>query len=90
MGRLIRKHLAIELCSHCEMEWDKPVAFGDIEKVERALQVNIMIFDIDNIPMLKTTSSIYNSLMYKNSEVKTPTQYYLLYDNDHYHSINNI
>ena len=73
-GRPIRKLLAMELCSHCDMEWDKQVSFDDIDKVERALGVNIMIFDIDNIPMLKTTSSIYNSLMYKNSEVKTTTQ----------------
>ena len=36
MGRPIRKHLAMELCSHCEMEWDKQVPFDDIDKVERA------------------------------------------------------
>ena len=28
--------------------------------------------------------------MYKNNSVKTPTQYYLLYDNEHYHTINNV
>ena len=40
MGRPIRKHLAIELCSHCEMEWDKRNSFDDIDKVERGSQVN--------------------------------------------------
>ena len=87
-GRKIRTTLAMELCSHCEFEWNKQVSFDEIYKVEEALQINIMIFDIDNIPMLRTTSCIYNSLMYKNNSVKTATQYYMLYDNDHYHSIN--
>ena len=90
MGRKIRKTLAIELCEYCEMEWDKPVSFDDIPKVEEKLKVHIMILDIDNIPVLKTTTNLYHSLMYKNDTVRSSTQYYLLYDNNHYHSINNI
>ena len=89
-GRKIRYELAKELCELCGMEWDKPVSFDEIHTVEEALNVNIMIFDIDNLPVLKTTSNIYRSLMYKNNEVKSTTQYYLLFDNNHYHSINNI
>ena len=49
-----------------------------------------MILDIDNIPVLKTSSNLYNSLMYKNNSVKTSTQYYRLYDDHYYHSINDI
>ena len=90
MGRKIRYELAKELCELCGMEWDKPVSFDEIHIVEEALNVNIMILDIDNLPVLKTTSNVYRSLMYKNNEVKSTTQYYLLFDNDHYHSINNI
>ena len=72
MGRKIRTVLAQELCSHCEMEWNKPVAFDEIHMVEEMLNVNIMVVDIEKIPVLNTTSRIYNSLMYKNSSVKTP------------------
>ena len=46
--------------------------------------------DIDNLPILKSTSSIYNSLMYKNNKIKSTVQYWLLFDNGHYHTINNI
>ena len=90
LGRKIRYELAKELCEVCRMEWDKPVSFDEIHLVEEVLNVNIMILDIDNLPVLHTTSNIYRSLMYKNNEVKSTTQYYLLFDNDHYHSINNI
>jgi len=90
MGRKIRTTLAMELCAHCGLEWNKPVSFDEIPLVEEKLICSIMILDIDNIPILNTTSKIYNSLMYKNSYVKSSTQYWLLHDSDHYHSINNI
>ena len=90
MGRKIRTVLAMELCSHCELEWNKPVSFDEIHIVEEMLNVNIMVVDIEQIPVLNTTSRIYNSLMYKNSSIKSPTKYWLLHDADHYHSINNI
>ena len=86
MGRKIRETLAMELCSHCGMEWNKSVSFDEIPMVEEQLQCNIMVLDIENIPI--PTSSIYNSLMYKNSNVKSSTQFWLLHDLDHYHSIN--
>ena len=66
MGRKIRTTLAMDLCDNCELEWNKPVSFDEIAIVENKLQCNIMILDIDNIPILKTTSNIYNTLMYKN------------------------
>ena len=90
MGRKIRTTLAMDLCDNCELEWNKPVSFDEIPIVESKLQCNIMILDIDNIPILKTTSNIYNTLMYKNSNIKTCNQFWLLHDTDHYHSINNI
>ena len=61
MGRKIRTTLAMELCSHCELEWNKPVSFDEIPIIESKLKCNIMILDIDNIPILKTTSNIYNT-----------------------------
>ncbi len=40
--------------------------------------------------MLNTTTNIYNSLMYKNTTKIFNTRYWLLFDNNHYHSITNI
>ena len=91
-GRPIRAKLAKELCEGCGMEWDKTVSFDEIPLVEQKLNVNILIFDIDAVPVMRTTTSIYQSLIYKNSEVGSGTQYYLLHDSEqeHYHAINNI
>ena len=47
MGRKIRETLAMELCSHCGMEWNKSVSFDEIPMVEEQLQCNIMILDIE-------------------------------------------
>ena len=92
LGRPIRTKLAKELCEGCGMEWDKTVSFDEIPLVEQKLNVNILIFDIDAVPMMRTTTSIYQSLIYKNSEIESGTQYYLLHDSEqeHYHAINNI
>jgi hypothetical protein len=90
MGRKIRSTLAKELCTKCDFEWDKEVSFEDIHRVELKLKVRILILDMEQIPILNTTSSIYNSLMYMDSSHKFNATYWLLHDKDHYHSINNI
>ena len=96
MGRNIRTTLAMELCAHCGLEWNRPVGFDDIQTVEEKLQCHILVLDIEQLPILSTTSNIYNSLMYKNNTsrkcctLNTCNQYWLLHDNNHYHSINNI
>ncbi len=56
MGRNIRTKLAKELCDECGLEWDKSVAFDDIQIVEEKLQCNNMILDIEQIPIFRTTS----------------------------------
>ena len=90
MGRKIRNTLSMELCANCNMEWNKPVSFDDLPNVEKILQCKILVLDIGNLPVINATSCIYNSLMYKNSHVKSSTQYWLLHGQEHYHSINNI
>ena len=90
MGRKIRNTLSMELCANCNMEWNKPVSFDDLPNVEKILQCNILVLDIENLPVVNATSCIYNSLMYKNSHVKSSTQYWLPHDQEHYHSINNV
>ena len=64
MGRKIRATRAKELCAQCGFKWDKVVSFENIHLVELKLQVRILILDMEQIPILHTTSSIYNSLMY--------------------------
>ena len=90
MGRKIRTTLAMELCEKVGLEWNQPVSFDEIATVEKHINCNIMILDIESIPILNTTSNIYNTLMYKNSHVKSCHQYWLLHDTNHYHAINNI
>ena len=80
----------MELCAHCGLEWNKAVTFNEIPKIEKAIDANILILDMVKIPMLNSTIGIYETLMYKNDEVKSDTQFWLLHDDDHYHSINNI
>ncbi len=89
-GRPIRTTLAMELCAHCGLEWNKPVSFDEIPKIEKVIDANILILNMENIPMLNSQIGIYQTLMYKNDEVKSKQQFWLLHDSDHYHSINNI
>ena len=58
--------------------------------MENKIECPIMIFDMENIPILNTTPNIYNTLMHKNTNVKSNKQCWLLHDTDHYHAINNI
>ena len=80
----------MELCAHCGLEWNKPVSVVEIPKIEKKLDARILILDMEKIPMLNTTIGIYETLMYKNDEVKSNKQFWLLHDSDHYHAINNI
>ncbi len=65
MGRKIRTNLAKELCEKCGFEWDKQISIEDIPIIEGILEINISVLDIDNLPVLNSTTNIYNSLMYK-------------------------
>ena len=51
-GRPIRTTLAMELCSHCGLEWNKPVSFDEIPKIEKKLDARILVLDMEKIPML--------------------------------------
>ncbi len=89
-GRKIRTDLSKELCEKCGFEWNKQISLADIPTIENILKINISVLDIENLPVLNTTTNIYNSLMYKNTTKIFNTRYWLLFDNDHYHSITNI
>ncbi len=59
----LRETLGKELCNNCGFEWDKPISLDDISTVEEQLKINILVFDIDKIPILRQTRNIYDSLM---------------------------
>jgi hypothetical protein len=88
-GRNIRTLIARDLCNTCNMEWNTPVSINEIENIEDILKCNIYVFDIENLPILNSTSNIYHSLMYKSQYVVGNKQCYLLFDNNHFHCITN-
>lgn len=71
------------------MKWDEVVNFLQIPLIEEALDCNIYIIDMDNIPILGSKIDVWNMLMYK-AENRGKEHYWLLFDNSHYHAITNI
>ena len=86
-----RNKLGEELCRKCKLPWNEPVSFEWVPLVEEALNINIYIMDMTNIPLLGSALNLWecDGLMYKTEERQTEKQW-LLYDENHYHVINNI
>ncbi len=84
-----RKAFGLSLCQKAKLQWDEPVSFEHIPLVEEALNINIYIMDMENIPVLGSATNIWDALMYRN-ENKNTEKHWLLYDDNHYHVINNI
>jgi hypothetical protein len=72
------------------MTWNIPVSINEIDIIKEALQCNIRMFDLNNLPILNATDNIYNSLMYESEYRPDYKECDLLFDNDHYHCITNI
>eukprot|EP00972_Heterocapsa_arctica_P048958 7211848-Heterocapsa_arctica.AAC.1 len=91
MGRNIRIKLAKELCEIvCGCEWDRPVSFEVLPTIEEALKSHVLVLDLDNPSILGESTCVYRSLMYKSEQGRYHNQYWLLFDNEHYHAISNI
>ena len=86
-----REKVALELCRSCSMAWDVPVSLDDLTHIEDVLDCNIYVFSMGNIPILKSSINIVNSLVFKSLN-KEKKQYFLLLDEDekHYDCISNI
>ena len=84
-----RKAFGLSLCQKARLQWDEPVSFEHIPLVEQALNINIYIIDMENIPVLGSAINIWDVLMYRNEDKHTE-KHWLLYDDNHYHVINNI
>jgi hypothetical protein len=91
-GNLKRTNTAKELCHKCCMAWDTEVSIDEIPVVEAFLKCNIYVLDIDNLPILGATMSLYtsDSLLYKSKYVENYTQCWMLHDENHYNVITNI
>ena len=63
--------------------------FLHIPQIEEALDCNIYIVDMDNIPILGSKIDVWNVLMYKTDDRKKE-KYWVLFYNGHYHAITNI
>ena len=69
------------------MEWNKPVPFDEMPNIEKQQMMSIfLILNIEQLPILQTTPSMHNSLMYKHSDVNYDKQIWLLRDDDHHHA----
>jgi hypothetical protein len=77
------------LCQQSKLKWDGPVSFIHIPLVEEALNINIYILDMANIPMLGSSINLWDTFMYKSID-RCTQKYWLLYDDNHYDVINNI
>ena len=90
----IRNKLAMHMCEHVGFDWNAPVAIEDIPLVEEAInkegneKYQYYVLNIDELPQMKHTGSILDSLMYKGAEA--PNKIWLLYDNGHFHTITDI
>ena len=60
------------------MEWNLPVSISQMEQIEEILQINVRVFDIENLPILNTTQNIYAALMYKSEHTDDHKQCYLI------------
>jgi hypothetical protein len=65
-----RKAFGLSLCQKAKLQWDEPVSFEHIPLVEEALNINIYIIDMENIPVLGSAINIWDALMYRNENKK--------------------
>ena len=84
-----RNAFGLDLCKKCNVQWNEPVSHIHIPLVEEALNINIYVMSIENIPILGSAINIWNALEYR-SEDRHTQKHWLLLDNNHYHVINDI
>ena len=84
-----REKVGKELCNKYKLPWDTEVSFLDLPLVEETFTCNIYGLDLNNIPVLGSKIDVWNILMYK-SDNRNTEQYWLLFDENHYHTRNNI
>jgi len=66
------------------MNWDDAVSVESFSKIEQILKCNIYLLDVDNLPVLNTTATLYQSLLYKSQYDENYKQCWLLLNDNHY------
>ena len=51
-----------QLCHKTKLQWDEPVSFVFIPLVEEALNINIYVIDLDNLPVLGAAINLWDCL----------------------------
>jgi hypothetical protein len=82
---------ALNLSNKCDLPFDEFIDLSQLETIEDKLNCNIYVLNIRDLPLHKTYSHLYNSLMYLSDDRQT-NKYWLLCDdiNKHFHGLRNI
>ena len=88
-----RFRIASELARKCKLNMDMKmtISLPTIGIVEQALDINIYVINLSNIPILGSSINIWDVLIYK-SDDRGREKYFLLYDDiaEHFDAITNI
>ena len=86
----LREKEARKLCAMCKLQWDVPVSLLHIPLVEETLKCNIYVLDLNNPHILGSKVNVWETMLYKSITRTNANKYWLLMDDNHYHTINNI
>ena len=87
------KAKARDLCNQCNFDVDKMVSLEDLRSIEDALDENIYVLNMRDLPMKNMDITVRNHLLYGyNTENRNTKAHWLLLDqvNEHYYVISNI
>jgi hypothetical protein len=85
------KTVAYNISLKCAIPFDTPVSLTELEAIENKLNCNIYVLNLRDLPLHRTETHVYNSLLYY-SENKETRKYWWLFDemNKHFHVITDI
>ena len=66
------------------------MSFIEIPLVEETFNCNIYVLDLETPNMLGCKINLWNTLLYKSAARDNANKYWLLFGENHYHTINNI
>ncbi len=87
------KAKARDLCNQCNFEFDKMVSVEDLHSIEEALDENIYVLNMRDLPIKNTDITVRNHLLYGyNTKNRNTKAHWLLLDqvNEHYYVISDI
>ena len=74
-----REKVAMELRRACKLQWDVPVSFIDLEHIENVFSCKFLVFNLNDIPILRSSINIQRSLVFKSeSKYEKNIFYYMM------------